>query len=218
MGGTYFPKENWIDALNQISKIYAENPEKLIEYADKLEQGLKGMGVVELQKGDLDFDKNLLTSSLENWSKSFDTIQGGMHRAPKFMMPNNYAFILRYAYQEDDKNLTDFVHTTLQQMAFGGIYDQIGGGFSRYSTDMKWHIPHFEKMLYDNAQLLSLYSDAYLTRPEPLYKETVYGIVAFLKREMLDDSGGFYTALDADSMNDKDELEEGAFMSGLKKN
>jgi hypothetical protein len=210
-GGTYFPKENWIDALNQISKIYAENPEKLIEYADKLEQGLKGMGVVELQKGDLDFDKNLLTSSLENWSKSFDTIQGGMHRAPKFMMPNNYAFILRYAYQEDDKNLTDFVHTTLQQMAFGGIYDQIGGGFSRYSTDMKWHIPHFEKMLYDNAQLLSLYSDAYLTRPEPLYKETVYGIVAFLKREMLDDSGGFYTALDADSMNDKDELEEGAF-------
>ncbi len=210
-GGTYFPKENWVDALEQISKIYTENPAKLIEYADKLEQGLKGMGVIEPQKGPLDFDKNLLTSSIENWSKSFDTIQGGMRRAPKFMMPNNYAFILRYAHQENDQELADFVHTTLQQMAFGGVYDQLGGGFSRYSTDMKWHIPHFEKMLYDNAQLLSLYSDAYLTRPEPLYKETVYGIVEFLKREMLDDSGGFYSALDADSMNDKDKLEEGAF-------
>ncbi|WP_081868406.1 thioredoxin domain-containing protein [Flavimarina sp. Hel_I_48] len=210
-GGTYFPKENWMDALQQIADIYAKNPEKLVEYADKLEQGLKGMGVIELQKGPLEFDKNLLTSSIASWSKSFDTIQGGMRRAPKFMMPNNYALLLRYGHQENDKNVTDFVHTTLQQMAFGGVYDQIGGGFSRYSTDMKWHVPHFEKMLYDNAQLLSLYSDAYLNRAEPLYKETVYGIVDFLKRDMLDTSGGFYSALDADSMNDKNQLEEGAF-------
>ncbi|HEA31281.1 MAG TPA: thioredoxin domain-containing protein [Leeuwenhoekiella sp.] len=216
-GGTYFPKENWVDALEQIAKIYAENPEKLVEYADKLEQGLKGMGVIEPQKGPLDFDKSMLTSSIETWSKSFDTLQGGMRRAPKFMMPNNYAFLLRYAHQEEDKELADFVHTTLQQMAFGGVYDQIGGGFSRYSTDMKWHIPHFEKMLYDNAQLLGLYSNAYLTRPEPLYKETVYGIVAFLKREMLDKSGGFYSAVDADSRNDQNELEEGAYYIWNKK-
>ncbi|MGB3773979.1 MAG: thioredoxin domain-containing protein [Leeuwenhoekiella sp.] len=210
-GGTYFPKENWMDALKQIADIYTNDPGKLEEYATKLEQGLQGMGVVALKEGPLEFDKSLLNTSIEKWSKSFDTVQGGMRRAPKFMMPNNYGFLLRYASQENDKETADFVHITLQQMAYGGVYDQIGGGFSRYSTDMKWHIPHFEKMLYDNAQLLSLYSEAYLDRPESLYKETVYGIVDFLKREMLDDSGGFYSALDADSMNAENKLEEGAY-------
>ncbi|MEH6406693.1 MAG: thioredoxin domain-containing protein, partial [Leeuwenhoekiella sp.] len=210
-GGTYFPKDNWVDALKQIADLHKNNPEKLEEYATKLQQGLQEMDVVSLKEGSPKFDKNLLSSSVEKWSQSFDTIQGGLRRAPKFMMPNNYQFLLRYGYQQDDKKLSDFVNTTLEQMAFGGVYDQIGGGFSRYSTDMKWHIPHFEKMLYDNGQLLSLYSDAYLLKQDPLYKETVYQTVDFIKREMLDTSGGFYSALDADSKTASGELEEGAY-------
>lgn len=210
-GGTYFPKDNWIDALQQISSLYKDNPDKLYDYASKLEQGLQQMDVIDLKEGKPSFDKSIAAKSVEKWSQSFDTVQGGLNRAPKFMMPNNYAFLMRYAHQEDNDALASYVHRTLEQMAFGGVYDQIGGGFARYSTDTKWHIPHFEKMLYDNGQLLSLYSDAYLLKKDPLYKDVVYQTVDFVKREMLDASGGFYSALDADSKNKTDSLEEGAY-------
>ena len=210
-GGTYFPKDNWIDALKQISNIHKDQPEKLEEYAANLKEGLQSLDVVTLKEGDANFKKETIAKAVTKWSQSFDLRQGGMNRAPKFMMPNNYQFLLRYAHQSDDKQLRDFVNLTLEQMAFGGVYDQIGGGFSRYSTDEKWHIPHFEKMLYDNAQLLSLYSQAYLLDENPVYKETVYQTIDFLKREMTDASGGFYSALDADSDTAEGALEEGAY-------
>ena len=134
-----------------------------------------------------------------------------MNRAPKFPMPNNYHFLLRNAYQNNNDTLKKYVNNTLTKIAMGGIFDHIGGGFSRYSVDTKWHIPHFEKMLYDNGQLVSLYADAYLATKNKLYKETVYHTLEFVERELLDASGGFYSALDADSLNAKDELEEGAY-------
>ncbi|MDG1730571.1 MAG: thioredoxin domain-containing protein [Algibacter sp.] len=210
-GGTYFKKAQWMDALNQISKLYIENPKKLHDYADKLEAGIKTLDVVELNTDDPVFEKPFIQNAVKNWSKQFDNNQGGMDSAPKFMMPNNYHFLLRYAYQNNDSELLDFVNLTLTKMAYGGVFDQIGGGFSRYSVDAKWHVPHFEKMLYDNGQLVGLYTDAYLITKNELYKDVVTETLAYIKRDMTTENGAFYSSLDADSNTAKGELEEGAF-------
>ncbi len=210
-GGTYFPKEDWTDALEQVATIYKEDPNKLVEYAEKLTSGIKSMDLVKPNPNSPRFEEETINSALATWSRSWDTRQGGPNRAPKFMMPNNYHFLLRYAMQKEDQELLEYVNTTLEQIAYGGVNDHTGGGFARYSTDTKWHIPHFEKMLYDNAQLVSLYSDAYLATKNELYKETVYQTLAFISREMTTDEGGFYSALDADSLTPEGELEEGAY-------
>jgi uncharacterized protein YyaL (SSP411 family) len=210
-GGTYFKKDQWMDALNQISKLYTEDPEKLNDYASKLEAGIKSLDVVQLNTDEPVFDQPFIVDALKHWSKQFDINQGGMNKAPKFMMPNNYHFLLRYAYQSNDTELLDFINLTLKQMAYGGIFDQIGGGFSRYSVDAKWHVPHFEKMLYDNGQLVSLYADAYLITKDELYKDIVTETLAYIKRDMTTKNGAFYSSLDADSKTLEGELEEGAF-------
>ncbi|MGM5468849.1 thioredoxin domain-containing protein [Flavobacteriaceae bacterium LMO-SS05] len=210
-GGTYFKKEQWISALTQISKLYKENPEKLHEYADKLEHGIKSMSIVALNSEAPVFTKDFIETSVKKWSKQFDHRSGGLNRSPKFMMPNNYHFLLRYAHQNKDEKLMEFVNLTLTKMAYGGVYDQIGGGFSRYSVDPVWHVPHFEKMLYDNAQLISLYSDAYSNSKNPLYQDIVFETLAFIEREMMTDNGAFYSSYDADSENSKGKLEEGAY-------
>ena len=210
-GGTYFKKNQWIDAINQISKVYKESSEKLYEYADKLEYGIKSLDIVSLNTNDAIFQNEFVENTVKKWSKQFDNREGGMNRSPKFMMPNNYLFLLRYAYQNNDKKLQDYVNLTLTKMAYGGIYDQIGGGFSRYSTDIVWHVPHFEKMLYDNAQLVSLYADAYLITKNELYKNVIQETLEFIKREMTAQNGVFYSSLDADSNTEEGYLEEGAF-------
>ncbi|MGB5418888.1 thioredoxin domain-containing protein [Algibacter sp.] len=210
-GGTYFKKDQWMDALDQISKLYTENPEKLQEYASKLEAGIKSLDVVELNTNEPVFDKPFIQNAVKSWAKQFDNNQGGMNSAPKFMMPNNYHFLLRYAHQNNDSELLDFVNLTLKKMAYGGIFDQIGGGFSRYSVDAKWHVPHFEKMLYDNGQLVSLYADAYLLTKNEIYKDVVTETLAYINQEMTTENGAFYSSLDADSKTPEGELEEGAF-------
>jgi len=210
-GGTYFKKEQWISALTQISNLYKENPEKLVEFADKLEQGIKSMDIVNLNTNAPIFEKEFIQDVIIKWSQQFDYYNGGLNRAPKFMMPNNYQFLLRYAYQNNDDKLMEYVNLTLTKMAFGGVYDQLGGGFSRYSVDPIWHVPHFEKMLYDNAQLVSLYSDAYLNTKNPLFKDVVTETLAFVEREMMTENGAFYSSYDADSDNEHGKLEEGAF-------
>lgn len=210
-GGTYFRKEQWMSALEQISSLYNENPNRLIEYADKLEEGIKALDVVALNSEEASFSVDFIDQAIEKWSKSFDNNKGGMNRAPKFMMPNNYHFLLRHAYQNKDEELQEYVNTTLTNIAYGGVYDHVGGGFSRYSVDAKWHVPHFEKMLYDNAQLVSLYSDAYLITKNPLYKRVVEETLAFVSKELTHNDGTFYSSLDADSMTPDGELEEGAY-------
>jgi hypothetical protein len=210
-GGTYFRKEQWISALEQISDLYQRNPEKLHEYAAKLEQGIKSLDMVALNTNEAEFQIDDIEKSIKNWETYFDYKEGGLKRAPKFMMPNNYHFLLRFAYQTNNQKLQDYVNLTLTQMAYGGIYDQIGGGFSRYATDVNWHVPHFEKMLYDNGQLVSLYADAYLITKNDLYKDVVYETLEFIKRELTSANGAFYSSLDADSTTPEGQLEEGAF-------
>ena len=210
-GGTYFTKDQWINALEQISKLYNDDPERLISYADQLEEGVKSLDVINLNETTPDFNLNIMQDYLNTWSTKFDMEYGGSKGMPKFMMPNNLHFLLKYSYQTENKEIQKFVELSLEKMAFGGVYDQVGGGFSRYSIDDKWHIPHFEKMLYDNAQLISLYSDAYKLTKNRLYKNVVYETIGFINSELKDSSGGYYSSLDADSKTDENVLEEGVF-------
>lgn len=210
-GGTYFRKKDWINALEQIQELYREEPEKLIAYANRLEEGIKSMDLINLNTADVDFANYPTSEIIDKLSQRFDGKNGGYKGAPKFMMPNNYEFLLRYAVTENNTDLLSYITLTLNKMAYGGLYDQVGGGFARYSTDEKWHIPHFEKMLYDNAQLVSLYSNAYLVTKNPLYKEVVEETLGFVARELTNDEGGFYSSLDADSNDASGNLEEGAF-------
>ncbi|MGB1283795.1 MAG: thioredoxin domain-containing protein [Polaribacter sp.] len=215
-GGTYFTKKQWLKILEQVSEKFKNNPKDFYDFADKLEQGIKDLDVIELNTDTPVFSKSFIKNEVENWSQSFDTIYGGNNASPKFMMPNNYQFLMRYAYQNNDKNVLKQVHNTLHKMAFGGIFDHINGGFSRYSTDKKWHIPHFEKMLYDNAQLVSLYSNAYQFTKDETYKEVVFKTLDFIKEELTSPEGAFYSSLDADSYTDENTLEEGAYYSWTK--
>ena len=210
-GGTYFPKENWVDALNQITKIYNEDPKKIEEYAAKLTEGVQKSDLITLNTTEASFTNIELDTIVEKWKKYMDFDLGGSVGAPKFPIPSNFEFLLRYAKQTDNQEIDAYVTNSLSKMAMGGIYDQVGGGFARYSVDSKWHIPHFEKMLYDNGQMVSLYSNAYLATKNPLYKTIVYETTQFVERELLDESDGFYSSLDADSKNGEGELEEGIF-------
>jgi hypothetical protein len=210
-GGTYFKKEQWIKILDQMAQLYRDNPKKLQEHADQLEQGIKNADLLVLNTEKISFTNDFIEDATQKWSKQFDHLEGGLKRFPKFMMPNNYHFLLRYAYQTQDEKLQKFVNHTLTQMAYGGIYDHIGGGFSRYATDVNWHVPHFEKMLYDNAQLVSLYADAYLITKNELYKDVVVETLDFIQRELTNAEGAFYSSLDADSLTPEGTLEEGAF-------
>lgn len=210
-GGTYFRKSEWMETLEQLQELFISNAEKMTDYAEKLHQGIEAIGLFPKTENQENFDFDVIEHFLTNWKKSFDWEFGGYTRAPKFMMPNNYAFLLRYGYQKNDEELLNFVNLTLTKMAHGGLFDTLGGGFSRYSVDLKWHVPHFEKMLYDNGQLISLYSDAYKLTKNPLYKEVIEKTLSFVEREMTNTSGGFFAAFDADSLNEKNQLEEGAF-------
>ena len=210
-GGTYFTKKAWLNSLEKMQKLYDKNPQNLIDYADKLEEGIKSMDLIEVNTNELNFIDFPIENTIKNWSTTFDNKYGGPNRAPKFMMPNNLNYLLRYGIKNKDKQILDYVYLTLDNIAYGGVYDHIGGGFSRYSTDMKWHVPHFEKMLYDNAQLVSLYSQAYKATKNPLYEEVVKETLEYINKEMTHQEGAFYSSLDADSVSEENELEEGAY-------
>ena len=210
-GGTYFPKNNWMSALQQIANMWQKNPDKLYKIADQLEQGIKGAEIIYPNIDKNSFSKETIRQALSFWKNYKDDKYGGFKRAPKFPMPAQYRFLLRAGYQLNDQEISNFVKLTLDKMAQGGIYDHINGGFARYSTDTKWHIPHFEKMLYDNAQLVSLYSDAYKLYKKPDYKNVVEETLEFIENELTDQTGAFYSSLDADSNNATGHLEEGAY-------
>ncbi|HNS41419.1 MAG TPA: thioredoxin domain-containing protein [Taishania sp.] len=202
-GGTYFPKEQWMSILNSLHYTFTNEKERTEEYATMLHDGIVASELIDTPQEKTTFSNEKLHEMVVRWKRQFDTMEGGDARAPKFPMPSNYQFLLQYGVQFSDEKTMQHVELTLDKMAMGGIYDHVGGGFTRYSTDMLWKVPHFEKMLYDNAQLISLYSQAYKVFKKPLYARVVHQTIEWLQREMQDFDGVYHAAIDADSQGEE---------------
>ncbi|WP_312444800.1 thioredoxin domain-containing protein [Lacrimispora sp.] len=201
--GTYLPKHSrWgsaglLDVLTSIRKLWENEKHKLLEAGDEITGYLNKEGTFNNEGREP--SKELFLSAADLLNRSFDKRWGGFGRAPKFPMPHNLLFLLRHHFFEKDKDALLAAEKTLRQMYRGGIYDHIGGGFSRYSTDEKWLVPHFEKMLYDNALLLYAYTEAFATTGDNLYAGVSRGILRYVRDVLTDEQGGFYCGQDADS-------------------
>ena len=203
--GTYFQKAQWLKVLQGVQDFYEKTPEKALEQAMQVAAGVSRMNIVP-KSSDTKFDKEKLKKAAKDWTNAIDNRDGGRQGNMKFPMPKSYLALLNYAVLNNDDKAKAAVILTLDKMAEGGIYDQIGGGFSRYSTDPYWHVPHFEKMLYDNAQLITLYAEAYKLTKNPFYLQIIDETIDFCNRELGSEENGYYSSLDADS-----EGEEGKF-------
>ncbi|GIV28541.1 MAG: thioredoxin [Bacteroidia bacterium] len=206
---TYLPKERWKNLLLKIHQLYQNEKNKLIEYADNIHNGIKQFESLPIQQNNDNYSKktlNDLIQQVNEWKNIFDKEYGGHHYTPKFVMPINYKFFLYFNYFIKDKELQQHLQNSIQHIILGGLFDHVGGGFYRYSTDKYWKIPHFEKMLYDNAQMIELLSLYYLNFPEPEVKWILEKTINSVLRDFLSDENLFYSAWDADS-----EGEEGKF-------
>ena len=210
-GGTYFRKEQWLAGLNAVREVWEEDPDKVLAYADQLAAAVNAMDhdLVSAFKGDESNEafqrvQHHLLAGLNRWETTWDAQQGGTLGAPKFPLPSQLALALRMgtsallAQEWVDKGMLHGMNTLLA-MERGGIHDHVGGGYARYSVDDRWHVPHFEKMLYDNAQILGVTAEAWALQRHPALWRSANGIVEFMERELADTSGGFKSAMDADS-------------------
>ncbi|MGV3489448.1 MAG: thioredoxin domain-containing protein [Tuberibacillus sp.] len=198
--GTYFPKESrygqpgFIDVLMSIASQYQKDQEKILKSGDQIVHALN-----EAKSETSSIHKEIIDHCFEHFEQSFDSEYGGFGHAPKFPAPHQLLFLLRYARLYKNDRALEMVEKTLEGIANGGIHDHIGGGFARYSVDREWLVPHFEKMLYDQATLMLAYTEAWQNTKNPRWEYVVEGIYNYLVRDMQDEKGGFYSAEDADS-------------------
>lgn len=195
---TYAPRQQWQNLLQNIADLWQNKPDTAYEYAEKLSHGMRNMSLPPALKPEssaLHFSDDAFSA----FQDYYDPVFGGGKRAPKFPLPANWNFLLQYGSLKQEPAASDMALHTLRQMALGGIHDVVEGGFARYSTDEKWFAPHFEKMLYDNAQLLGLYSLAHAHCGDPLFKTAAEGIYKFCRQQWLAENGVYQSAMDADS-------------------
>jgi len=208
--GTYFPKESrfgrpgLIDILQQIASAWSNDKERILSSADKIINAVKQTSNSLQAGGEISLD--IIKKSVKDFTDKFDKEFGGFGNSPKFPSPHNLLFLLRQYADTKDPEILKMVTKTLDKMEEGGIFDQIGFGFHRYSTDKKWLVPHFEKMIYDQAMLTMAYTETNQITKEEKYKQTADKIIKYVLRDMTSKEGGFFTAEDADSVG-----EEGKF-------
>ncbi len=204
-GGTYFPPEDsrgrpgFPRVLSALNEVWINQQPEVIAQAEKITEVIKqATAATPASIGEAPLDRKLISAAVKALQSRYDATYGGFGGAPKFPSPTNLELLLSEYQREPSKPTLEIVTNTLDKMAYGGMYDQIGGGFHRYSVDAKWLVPHFEKMLYDNAQLAKIYLQAYQLRKNPLYRRVAEEIFTFVSREMTSAQGGFYSALDAE--------------------
>jgi len=201
---TYIPKVGrfgsvgLLELIPRIKDLWTNDRKRLLDSAEKISVNLSPLRTPEAGTVTA-LDESSLTNAYEGLCQLFDLQNGGFGSAPKFPTPHNVLFLLRYWKRNNDANALNMVETTLQAMRMGGVYDHIGFGFHRYSTDARWFVPHFEKMLYDQALLTMAYSEAYQATHKVEYANTAREILAYVHRDMTSEAGGFYSAEDADS-------------------
>ncbi len=202
-GGTYFPPVNRYNmpsfqrVLESIADAYKNKREDLLHSANEILGEIRRVGLAEMASEGLHLDQ--LDLAFQSFARTFDNVNGGFGGAPKFPPPMSLEFLLAYYQRTGNENALEMVKKSCDKMAHGGIYDQLGGGFHRYTVDAIWLTPHFEKMLYDNAQLVRIYLHLFQVTKDEFYRRIAVETLEYVKREMLDAKGGFYTAQDADS-------------------
>lgn len=200
--GTYFPKENrfgrsgMLELVPRLKNVWLHRKDEILKSAEEISSALVQAAQI---KFDEEIDKNIFNKAYSEFDQRYDKEYGGFNRAPKFPTPHNFYFLLRYWKRTGNNNALDMVLKTLTEMRKGGIYDHIGFGFHRYSTDQQWLVPHFEKMLYDQALICTAYIEAFLAAKNFEFKDTAEEILRYVMRDMTSEEGGFYSAEDADS-------------------